>query len=344
MEWNEYKDRFTKKAEQSGYKESYIEKNLAYAEVIVKKGYPIIYDVVHLSKLVGVSYEYIFKVSNASKYFYRRFEIKKKNGKKRTIHEPLPLLKSVQMWILRNILEKKEVSIYAKAYKKEVSLKENVRFHRGQKIVMKLDVLDFFSSIEPRFVDNFFRSIGYSKNLSRVLTNICVLNHGLPQGAPTSPYLSNIVMYNLDRKISSYCRVEKIRYTRYADDMTFSGDFKPAKIIHFLKKELSKLNLELNYKKTKILRQNDRQNVTGVVVNQKIQIDRTTRNNLRLEMYFKKKNQKKHLSNACEAGQERKYLIGLLGRVNYGLHINEKDTVLLNYKEIIYEVLSRYRI
>lgn len=181
---------------------------------------------------------------------------------------------------------KKEVSIYAKAYKKEVSLKENVRFHRGQKIVMKLDVLDFFSSIEPRFVDNFFRSIGYSKNLSRVLTNICVLNHGLPQGAPTSPYLSNIVMYNLDRKISSYCRVEKIRYTRYADDMTFSGDFKPAKIIHFLKKELSKLNLELNYKKTKILRQNDRQNVTGVVVNQKIQIDRTTRNNLRLEMYF----------------------------------------------------------
>lgn len=343
MEWSEYKDKFTEKAKQSGYTERYIEKNLAYAEIIANKGYPIIYDVAHFSKLVGVSYEYIYKVSNASKYFYRKFDVKKKNGKKRVIHEPLPLLKSLQMWILRNILEKKEVSIYAKAYKKRVSLKENVRFHRGQKIVLKLDILNFFSSIESRYVYDFFRSIGYNKSVSRVLTNLCTLNRGLPQGASTSPYLSNIVMYNLDRKISNYCKKKKIRYTRYADDMTFSGDFKPAGIIHFVKKELSKLNLELNYEKTKILGQNDRQNVTGVVVNQKIQIDRITRNNLRLEIYFLKKNQENHLRNICEAGQESKYLMGLLGRVNYGLHINEKDTVLLKYKEIIYEALSHYR-
>ena len=105
-----------------------------------------------------------------------------------------------------------------------------------------------------------------------MLTKLCCLEDCLPQGAPTSPMLSNIIMKEFDNVVAKYTGNKKIRYTRYADDMTFSGDFNPGQIISFIKKELNRLGLKLNEGKIRTRCIWQRQEVTGIVVNEKMQL------------------------------------------------------------------------
>lgn len=110
-----------------------------------------------------------------------------------------------------------------------------------------------------------------------MLTNLCCLNGSLPQGAPTSPMLSNIVLEDFDNEIGLYAIEQKIRYTRYADDMTFSGDFNAGKVISKVKRQLNDLGLKLNDEKTRTRGRGQRQEVTGIVVNEKMQLPRSER-------------------------------------------------------------------
>jgi RNA-directed DNA polymerase len=97
------------------------------------------------------------------------------------------------------------------------------------------------------------------------------LNESLPQGAPTSPAISNIVMHRVDKRIAGFTKKHKINYTRYADDMTFSGEFAPGMIIKFVNNVLVDQNLRINNKKTHYRHQSQRQEITGIVVNNKMQ-------------------------------------------------------------------------
>ena len=128
----------------------------------------------------------------AQEHFYRHFSIPKKNGSFRSIDEPLPDLKYVQTWILRNILEQCSVSEYAKAFVKGRTLKHNARFHRAQNVVVTMDIKDFFPSISIDEIVNIFENMGYFHDVSCFLAYLCCYNGTLPQGAPTSPYLSNM--------------------------------------------------------------------------------------------------------------------------------------------------------
>ena len=332
MDFKKYAKEFQDKASNVGYTSENIKRCLDYAEILIKSDLPVIYNTSHLSALVGYRKEYIKRAVIYTPHFYRDFKVKKKNGDFRFISEPLPSLKEIQEWILINILEKIEVSSFAKAYRKKVKLIENVRFHTNQPKLVTLDLKDFFSSIKTKHVQEIFLSLGYSFQLSNLLSKLCTKENCLPQGAPTSPYISNIFFRNVDEMIIKYCLPKNIRYTRYADDLSFSGDFDEIGLISFVEEKITPLNLSLQKEKLKIMMPNQRQTVKGIVVNKKPQVVYHKRNNIRLEMYYIMKfGFKNHMR--FKNIKKSNYLEHLLGKINFVLHLNPNDREFLKYKE-----------
>lgn len=334
MTFDAYKKLFIAKASDSGYSQDIIDRCLHYAEKLFSNNVPVIYNTSHFAALVGYEKSYIKRAVYHTESFYREFKILKRNKTTRTISEPLPSLKEVQSWILNNILYKIEVSKFAKAYLPNVTLKQNLVFHREQPKVFKVDIKNFFPSIKLSDIEVIFETIGYSKIISNLLAKLCCLNEKLPQGASTSPYLTNIFLKDCDHRISSYCLQRKIRFTRYADDLTFSGDFNEEELYEFVKSEIEKVGLELNISKTKLIKQNNRQMVTGVVVNEKIQVVRYKRKQVRQEIYFiRTRGLKSHLD--WIKNSKSNYLGHLLGKINFVLFINSEDKEFQEYKKFV---------
>lgn len=344
MNWEEYKLKFYHYAIFKGKNDEYINSCLNYAESLFKKGLPVIYDQQHLSLLVGYEELYLIKVSNSQELFYREFEIIKKNKiDYRTISEPLPNLKNIQRWILREILSKLEPSEYSKAFRPNYSIKDNAKFHKRQKKVLTIDIKNYFESIGYNRVLVFFRNLGYNKQVSIMLANICTLDNGLPQGAPTSPMLSNLITKKLDRRIAGFTKKQNIRYTRYADDLTFSGDFDEGYVIRFTKSILNSEGFAINDSKTRVRLRNQRQEVTGIVVNEKMQASRSYRRDFRKEMYYIKKYGLDSHVNSINAGNIIKYLYHLLGMANFIININPSDKETRDNFYYLKELLLKYK-
>lgn len=340
MDFAQYKEAFIKEARKIGYSLPNIQRCLDYAEVLFSHDVPVIYNPAHLSAHVGYKKEYLKKASIFPRYFYRDFEITKKNGTRRLISEPLPSLKEIQIWILKNILYKAPISPFAKAYRPNVTLLENLRFHKNQPKVFTLDLEHYFPSITIEAVEKEFHQLGYSKMVSRLLSKLCTRDKTLPQGAPTSPYLSNLIFKDADAAIAAYCKEQKIRYTRYADDMSFSGDFDENKLLLKVTEIVGKLNLQINKNKTKLMTSNMRQAVTGIVVNEKPQVVFHKRNELRQAMYYIKKFGFEEHREYREINQKN-YLEHLLGKINFVLQINPKDTEFIGYKSILIDLKKK---
>lgn len=341
MDWDIYCYEFKKKAEKAGKSREYCDKWIAYAEKLYCQGLPIIYNQEHLCELVGYHSVYIYAVSNAPEHFYRTYTIPKKSGGTRIISEPLPSLKEIQRWILDHILNEIPVSVYAKAYVQNKSIKDNTKFHRRQAILLSLDVENFFDSLSAEKVYETFKKLGYAEDVVVLLTNLCCLNGCLPQGAPTSPALSNIILFEFDNAIGAFTKEKKIRYTRYADDMSFSGDFQPGEVIRFVKQELRLYNLRINKQKIRTRRKGQRQEVTGIVVNEKMQLSKETRRKIRQEMYYIQKFGLESHQEFCQI-RESNYLAHLNGKIQYGLFINPRDQELLSYSKFLREKYREY--
>lgn len=342
MSWEIIEKNIKKECKAHHKSSEYIHRYLVYSKKLFDNNLPIISSPEHFSLLVGLEHQYICNMAYASERFYRHFNIPKSNGKKRDIDEPLPDLKFVQCWILHNILEKCPISDYAKAYFKGRTLKHNARFHRAQKVVVTMDIKDFFPSVSIQDVTCIFEKMGYFNDLSCFLAHLCCLNNVLPQGAPTSPYLSNLRLITLDDKISKYTSDKSIRYTRYADDLTFSGDFNP----HFLINDISKIvfneGFSINSEKTRVARSNARQEVTGIIVNSHMQISKEKRKQIRQEVYYIKKfGLESHLEHISE--NRANYLNHLLGKINFALFVNPKDEEMREYFEIIKSVMQNQK-
>lgn len=279
----------------------------------------------------------LYAISNKVESNYNVYKIKKHNGSYRTIYAPKPLLKSIQRKILKNILNNKEISKYAKAYHHGISLKDNAYPHLNKKIILKLDIVDFFENIN--FYDvykNCFNTPYFPESVGHLLTYFCTYESRLPQGAPTSSYISNLVMKEFDEEIGEYCNQRDISYTRYSDDMTFSGDFSPREIISKVRKMLYKLNLKINNKKIHIINNSQQQNVTGLVVNQKVQTSSRYRNKIRQEIYYiNKYGLKNHLDKINYQESSNKYLDSLYGKILYVLSIDKNNQEFITYKNKI---------
>lgn len=188
----------------------------------------------------------------------------------------------------------------------------------------------------------FFISSGYEKKLSLILSNLVTLKGSLPQGAPTSPCLSNIIMRKFDADISTYCKKNDIRYTRYADDLTFSGKLNKQKIINLCEKKLNRLNLKLNTDKIRVLKRHNRQSVTGIVVNEKIQVERSKRLEYRkITYYIEKYGTENHLKKINLNIDSKQYLISLKGKIGYAIFINPYDENLKGCLKIVEDALLK---
>jgi RNA-directed DNA polymerase len=334
MDFSQYKTDFTIEATKKGFSNRNIQHCLDYAEVLISKDLPVIYNPSHLSELVGYKKIFLKKAALHPSYFYRDFEILKNNGKKRPISEPLPSLKEIQNWILKNIINKVPVSAYAKAYKAKTRLSENLKYHIKQPKVLTIDLENFFNSIPFEAIEKVFVTLGYSKMVSNLLAKLCTKENTLPQGAPTSPYLSNLVLKEVDNIISDFCKARKIRYTRYADDLSFSGDFDTDELLYKVTKTMEDIHLKVNESKTKLMTPDKRQTVTGIVVNEKPQVVFQKRNALRQELfYIKKFGLEEH--KVYKEIKQAHYLEHLLGKINFVLQINPKDAEFIAYKSFL---------
>lgn len=332
MNFSQYSKEFTQKANDAGFSNENIQKCLRYASILYIGGFPVIYNLQHFVGLVGYKGEYIRRAAFGANEFYVEYKIKKKSNGYRLIKEPLPSLKEIQQWILKNVLYLKNTSKYSKAYSPGNNLVDNLVYHTNNAFVLSIDIENFFPSIKFDSVEKIFKKFGYSSAIANLFARLCCLDGKLPQGAPTSPYLSNLYLNDFDLKIFSFCREKRIRYTRYSDDLTFSGYFDPKDIISLVEKELTVLGLSINRQKVKLMGKNQRQIVTGVVVNDKMQVPREIRNELRNIMYHI---MKYGLSNHLERIQNKRmnYLPHLLGRVQFVLNINPDDKEFQKYKE-----------
>ena len=282
-----------------------------------------------LERDLGINAKTLYAVSNNLGKHYRKAKLPKKNGGFRNLSVPDEVLKSIQRQISEVLLIHMPVSRYAKAYRFGSSTLRNAKHHVGKQVVLKLAILHFFDSIQYSPVkDKVFPAQIYAEPLRILLTMLCYHKDALPQGAPSSPAITNIILYGFDELVGQWCRERGISYTRYCDDMTFSGDFDPAEVIRFVRLELKKTGFLLNEQKTRIQRPGQQQTVTGIVVNEKLSIPEDYRRKLRQELYYCRKfGIQEHLQKIGLEISEDTFRMQLLGKVNYVLqvHPNDKD-------------------
>ena len=284
---------------------------------------------------LGISAKRLYAVSNSIGKHYRKGSIPKKSGGCRNLSVPDEVLKAIQKQILDVLLVHMPVSRYAKAYRFGSSTLRNARHHVGRQVVLKLDILHFFDSIRYSTVkDKAFPEEIYAEPLRILLTMLCYYKDALPQGAPSSPAITNIILCEFDEQIGQWCRARGIAYTRYCDDMTFSGNFDPAEVIPFVRLELKKMGFLLNEQKTRIQRPGQQQNVTGIVVNERLSIPADYRRRLQQELYYCRKfGIRDHLQKIGLEIPEDTYRMQLLGKVNYVLQAHPDDQDMLDARK-----------
>lgn len=296
-----------------------------------------------VERTLGCSAKTLYALSNNVSAHYRRVSIPKKDGSERVLSVPDEVLKKVQRSIAEKLLAYESVSTYAKAYKPAAGAKKNAAAHVGKAKLLKLDILSFFDSITYSAVkEKVFPAERYSEPIRILLSMLCYYNDVLPQGAPTSPVITNIIMRDFDEILGKWCRERRITYTRYCDDMTFSGDFDESEVIGVVREELRKMHLFLNKKKTLAVGAGRRQIVTGVVVNEKLNVSSDYKRKIRQEVFYCQKfGVEEHLAKCGTDMPRDKYLTGLLGRINYVLHICPDDVSFAEYKKSVMELMKQ---
>lgn len=293
-------------------------------------------DIITISETLGVDIPKLYQFSNKQNKHYSQCVIKKNNGKERKLNVPNKYLKHIQRMILKKYLYTLPISKYATAYCPGKSLTDNVGVHINKKTILKLDISGFFDSIDYEMVYAVIKKLGLSTAATTLLSNICILNSKLPQGAPTSPYIANLVMNHFDEKVGEWCSIRDISYTRYCDDMTFSGNFNRNEVTNHIKYILGKQGFELNHQKTKCVDKSQQQSVTGIIVNAKPQISAENRRKIRQEVHYCVKygiiNCIEHMGIPLS---ESEYLNSLRGRIAFALQINPDDKKLHEYLNLL---------
>ncbi|HEY1711247.1 MAG TPA: reverse transcriptase family protein [Rhizomicrobium sp.] len=250
---------------------------------------------------------------------YRYTFVFKRSGLPRLLEAPKPRLKDIQRRILHEILDHAPIHACAHGFAKGRSCLSSASVHASEAIVLSLDLCDFFSTVPSDRIHGLFRSIGYPWSVAHLLTGLCTtvtprhvlaesdegrafdwharnLLSGphLPQGAPTSPALANLCAWKLDQRLNGLANRFDAHYTRYADDLTFSGDDRLARaakaVLAAIEAIVRDEGFALNRGKTRIMPSQTRQKVTGIVVNTHTNIARPDYDRLKAVLYNCKRN------------------------------------------------------
>ncbi len=254
---------------------------------------PKLSDVDSLAKALGISVPRMrwlaFHRDVDTGTHYVRWHVPKRDGSSRLISAPKPELKAVQRWITREITEHLPVHGAAHGFLKGRSIVSNAVVHAGARVVVKLDIRGFYPTVTLRRVKGLLRRAGLGEQVATLLALLAtesprqeVETHGrthyvaigprsLPQGAPTSPSITNALCMRLDCRLSGLARTLGCRYTRYADDLTFSwhepGKSQIGALLRAVRMIVTSEGFEIHTKKTRVMRHGARQRVTGLVVN-----------------------------------------------------------------------------
>jgi hypothetical protein len=217
---------------------------------------------------------------------YEGFTIPKRSGGKRTIQAPQPPLRALQRRVLRRVLGRLKVHPAAMGFERQRSIVTHARMHASSAVVVHMDIRDFFPSTTVDRVREYLKAVGWGGEAMSLLMKWCTYDGALPQGAPTSPRLSNLVNYQMDCRLTGLARRLSATYTRYADDITFSFSQDQrgliASAIRGTKAIVDDYGYILHLKqKLHIRRRHQRQQVTGLVVNDGVALPRETRRRLR---------------------------------------------------------------
>ena len=322
-EWASFfKDRGLRKEVSDAY--------LEYIRPIEEKGFPVIFEIHHLANLLGLEYSVVNAMIYSPYSFYRKFSIPKRRGGTREISSPYPSLLECQRWIKENILDRDFVHYSAQAYTKSKSILSNASKHLDNHALLKIDVKDFFPSIKINWVVSYFHSLGYAKNVSFALASLCCLNGELPQGAATSPSLSNILCRSLDKRLYRLAKAYELTYTRYADDIAISGRYIPNKLITDIRHILHDYGFILNDKKTNLIIGNKQKIVTGIAVHgDKLALPRKYKRRLKQEIHFiSTYGLISHISK--KKIRDPHYLESLKGKVKFWLQVEPTNHFALN--------------
>lgn len=269
-------------------------------EKLLKFSLPVFENISDFSQKSGFSLSTIkylaFHRKVSKKSHYHIFEIPKKSGGKRKISAPKPQLKYFQQWILENVLSKISVGEVVHGFTEKKSIVTNAEPHLGKDIIINIDLQDFFPSISYKRVKGLFSKLGYSEQLSTIFALACTQAHTeevlldgvkyfvhkgdrfLPQGSPASPAISNIIAYKLDKRLQGLAQKLGFVYTRYADDLTFSTHEANGqninKLLYFVKEIINDENFTVHPDKLHIMRKKHQKKVTGIVVNEKLNVER----------------------------------------------------------------------
>lgn len=212
----------------------------------------------------------------------------------------------LQRRVLRRVLGKLQAHPTACGFERGRSIVEYAGRHVDSDVVIRLDLEDFFGSTSTENVTAYFRAIGWQTEPAELLTKICIWNGSLPQGAPTSPRLSNLVNRRLDVRLAAAAKASGAAYSRYADDLAFSFDDETDGSIGGLMQKVHAIvrdsGYRLNHRKTRIMRRHQRQQLTGLVINAGVNLPRETRRRLRAIEHRRSLGQEATLSNEQLAG------------------------------------------
>jgi RNA-directed DNA polymerase len=299
---------------------------------------------------------------------YRFHTLDKGGGRARVIEAPRPRLRAIQRRVLRLLLDSVPVHSSAHGFVRGRSAKTFASIHTRNDVVIRIDLEDFFSSIPARRIHAIFATLGYSEQVARALTGVCTvvtppdvvaalpaLQHPgdipgrrrlvlalrerhLPQGAPTSPTLSNLAALGLDRRLGALAETIGARFSRYADDVAFSGGAELARrapaAIRAIGRIVSEEGFRVNPRKVRVMKQSQRQELAGIVVNAGPSVRRSEYDVLRAI-----------LTNCFRLGPETQNRAGvpdfrahLAGRVGWVAHVSPQKGAVLErlYERIVW--------
>jgi hypothetical protein len=260
---------------------------------LASAGLPVLHTAGELAQAMGIDLGYLrhlaFQRTVSRTHHYRCFTIPKKTGGRRAISAPMPRLKWAQDWVRRTLLAPVPVHPAAHGFVPGRSIVTNAVAHGGgAAVVVNLDLADFFPSVSYPRVKGLFRALGYSEQVATVLGLLCTEapttavemdgttwyvqedSRRLPQGSPASPAITNLICRRLDKRLTAAADRLGFRYTRYADDCTFSAKDAGApvgKLLGWVRRILADEGFQEHPSKTRVQRPGRRQEVTGLVVN-----------------------------------------------------------------------------
>lgn len=304
-------DKFIDEAHRANKSEAYIEQYVQYAQRLMAKGLPVIFDIGHLAHYMNISIDRLLEIAQKKEYYY--YLIPKKSGDMRRIIVPNDELKSVQRWVNKQILQAISPLDCVTGFVRGRSIVANAKIHENKKYILNVDVENFFESITIDRVEKLFYAMGYKHEVALFFADLCTttineryvrwklgeerakyfesLMHKakpfLVQGAPTSPAIANLICYRMDKTLMKYAQRHGINYSRYADDITFSSDdIVCLPKVGYIKRLLAEEHFVLNASKTKLRKEGMRQEVTGLLINERVRVPRTYKKDIYRHLHF----------------------------------------------------------